>query len=88
VVRRWRSGLEVEVVGQRLIELELRHRLGLGEVERRRLIGEEFGLGWPAGRGQGRGQCGRSRCRRMAQRTGGSVRNATLVEGERSGRPP
>jgi hypothetical protein len=52
-MRRRRSGFEVEVVGRGLIELELRHRVGLGEVERGRLIGEEFGLGWCAGRGQG-----------------------------------
>ena len=50
------SGLEV--VGQRLVELEVGAGVGLGEVEGRSLIeeaGEEIGLGRSAGRREGRG---------------------------------
>jgi hypothetical protein len=44
-VRGWSSGLKVEVVGHRLTELELWHRLGLGEIVRGRRIGEQLDLG-------------------------------------------
>ena len=57
-----RSGGVVEVVGHRLIELELWHRLGLGGIEgdrRVRGIGEEVDLGGRAGGRQGRGPVGK-----------------------------
>ena len=53
------SGLEV--VGQRLVELEVGNGVGLGEVEGRSLIEEaieEIGLGRSAGRREGRGCVG------------------------------
>jgi hypothetical protein len=49
-----KSVLGVELVGHGLIELEIRHGLGLGGVERVRQIRGEFvreqlDLGWPSG---------------------------------------
>jgi len=60
--RLWSSGLEVEGVGHRLIELELRHRLGQGGVEPGRgirRIGEEVDLGGPRAGDRGGGRWGR-----------------------------
>jgi hypothetical protein len=92
-VRRWLSGLEVEVVGRRLIELELRHGLGLGGVEPGRLIrrfGEEFDLGRPARGRKGRGAVGKVEVEEDGTDDGGSVRNARIFispphAGHRSG---
>jgi hypothetical protein len=72
---------EVEVVGQGLVELEVRDGVGLGGVEGRCLIeepGEEIALRWPAAGERGGGLWGRSRWRRMAETTGGSVRKARI----------
>ena len=80
---------EVEVVGRGLVELEVGDGLGLGGVEGRCLIeepGEEIapthasrGCPGPAGGREGRGLVGRARWRRMAETTGGSVRNVRIL---------
>jgi hypothetical protein len=81
----------VEVVGQGLVELGVGRGVGVGGVKARRLIEQEIPLGWAASRCDGWGLLGRSRCRRMAERTGGSVRKARIFmdppqAGQRSGR--
>ncbi len=80
---------EVEVVGRGLVELEVGAGLGLGGVEGRCLIeepGEEIapthaarGCPGPRAGERGGGLWGRSRWRRMAETTGGSVRNARIL---------
>jgi hypothetical protein len=49
----------VEVVGQRLVELEVGHGLRIGWVEARRLVEQEVPLGWAASRCEGRGLVGK-----------------------------
>ena len=76
---------EVEVVGQGPVELEVWDGVGLGRLEGRCLIeepDEEVALRWSAGGREGWGGCGRgpdSTWRRMAETTGGSVRNARIL---------
>ena len=53
---RERSALER--VRERLVELELGHRFGLGEIEREGLIEEEVTLRWSTGRSYRRGTVG------------------------------
>ena len=49
--RRGERGSELPVVGRGLIELELRDSIGSGEIEGRRLVEVEFGLGRAASGG-------------------------------------
>jgi hypothetical protein len=49
----------VEVVGQRLVEPEVGHGLGVGGVKARRLVQHEVTLGWAASRCEGRGFVGK-----------------------------
>jgi hypothetical protein len=48
-----------EVVGQRLVELEVGEGLWIGGVEARRLVEQEVTLGWPASRCEERGFVGK-----------------------------
>ena len=73
---------EVEVVGQRLVGLEVGDGSGSAGVEDRCLIeepGEEIALRWSAGGREGRELVETSRWRRMAETKGGSARNARIL---------
>ncbi len=86
-VRVWQRLVELERQS-RLVEVECRRGLGLGEIDLRGLVEEEVALRRPACRREG--WWSRSRCTRMERTTGGSVRKARILIwppqlGQRSG---